>query len=234
MENIQENKLKLVRKFVYFMMTSNFIYQLLSLKLLVSPEIKEQWVIQVTYWSLWVLIFAMLIVSKLRNNLDLIIPCLVILLIRNTIPMLDFDRKRDRLEMSSLTTFMVLQTTGVSMISISINFVLPPSKLSIPLVLIFTTLSVCGIFIISNKEQNGIIQILTHESNMTIFAQMILNSVIGLFFIQYLLNFGQIEILKAWNARDTTQKELINILENLEESIITRNKRGFGFCNTQG
>ena len=148
--------------------------------------------------------------------------------------MLDFDRKRDRLEMSSLTTFMVLQTTGVSMISISINFVLPPSKLSIPLVLIFTTLSVCGIFIISNKEQNGIIQILTHESNMTIFAQMILNSVIGLFFIQYLLNFGQIEILKAWNARDTTQKELINILENLEESIITRNKRGFGFCNTQG
>jgi len=63
---------------------------------------------------------------------------------------------------------------------------------------------------------------------------MIANSIIGLIFIQYLLDFGQIEILKAWNVRDITQKELINILENLEESIITRNKNGFGFCNEHG
>jgi hypothetical protein len=52
--------------------------------------------------------------------------------------------------------------------------------------------------------------------------------------MQALLNFGIKEIIKAWNLRDVMQQEIVNILDNLEEAIITKNGHRIGLCNESG
>ena len=51
----------------------------------------------------------MVVLSKVRGKLDLIKPSLILLYVRNVIPILDFDRKRDKLEASDLNLFIILQ-----------------------------------------------------------------------------------------------------------------------------
>lgn len=230
---IHENKLVLLRKFIYFMLFSNFYYQCLQFHLIINPEKMEDWVIQVTYWGLWVTMFIMVVLSKVKKKLGMIKPSLVLLLVRNIIPMLDFDRKRDKLEANKLNTFVIFQVNSVTMILVCINFV-SGRRVSIPLTTIGAFVTILGMFKMQNKGEDSIIFILSKDDNLGGFVQMLLNSLLGLYIIQYLLNFGQNEILKAWNMRDTTQKELITILESLEESIITRKKNGLGYCNQHG
>jgi hypothetical protein len=49
-----------------------------------------------------------------------------------------------------------------------------------------------------------------------------------------LIHSAEIEILKAWNLRNVMHKELINILDNLAEAVITKNKDKIGLCNETG
>jgi hypothetical protein len=125
---IHENKLRLIRKFLYFMIGSNFFYQVLSLNKLVNPSIKEHWIIQGFYWLIWTIMLIMVVISKVKDNISLIQPTLILLLIRNVIPMLDFDRKRDSMEPSSLNMFIILQVQTNTIIIVCINFISSKSK----------------------------------------------------------------------------------------------------------
>jgi hypothetical protein len=49
--------------------------------------------------------------------------------------------------------------------------------------------------------------------------------------MQALLNFGINEVIKAWNLRDIMQQQIVNILDNLEEGIITKNLTRISLCN---
>jgi len=146
-----ENKLKLLRKFLYFMIGSNFFYQLIQIKLLIKPEIKEHMIIQVAYWVLWLAIFALILVSKVANRLDMVYPSMIILLIRNLLPMLDFDLKRLRLDQGPLNTFIIIQVMTLTVIQVCINFV-SPYKVAIPITMFTNTISIIGVFTMSSHE----------------------------------------------------------------------------------
>jgi hypothetical protein len=122
---------------------------MLSIKLLVHPEIREHMIIQVTYWVLWLVMFALVLVSKLKNRLDMVYPCMIILLIRNLIPMLDFDLKRVRLEQGPMNTFIIIQVMTLTVIQVCINFV-SSYKFAIPITMFTNTLSILGVFKMSN------------------------------------------------------------------------------------
>ena len=49
--------------------------------------------------------------------------------------------------------------------------------------------------------------------------------------MQVILNFGINEVIKAWNLRDIMQQQIVNILDNLEEAIITKNNNRISLCN---
>ena len=53
-------------------------------------------------------------------------------------------------------------------------------------------------------------------------------------FMHLVLAYGVNEVIKAWNIRDMMQEEVVNILDNLEEAIITKNENKVGLCNHQG
>jgi hypothetical protein len=65
----------------------------------------------------------MVVISKVKNKISLIYPTMILLLIRNVIPMLDFDRKRDNLDPSSLNLFIILQVQTITIIIVCTNFV---------------------------------------------------------------------------------------------------------------
>jgi hypothetical protein len=46
-----------------------------------------------------------------------------------------------------------------------------------------------------------------------------------------LLNFGEREIMKAWKFTKILQEEMIHVLENLEEAIITKKNDEIRFKN---
>lgn len=49
-----------------------------------------------------------------------------------------------------------------------------------------------------------------------------------------ILKVAELEIIKAWNLRDIMHQELVGILDNLEEAIITKNGDRIGLCNEPG
>ena len=50
-------------------------------------------------------------------------------------------------------------------------------------------------------------------------------------FMHFVLAYGVNEVIKAWNLRDMMQEEIIKVLDNLEEAIITKNENKIGLCN---
>lgn len=50
-------------------------------------------------------------------------------------------------------------------------------------------------------------------------------------FMHFILAYGVNEVIKAWNLRDMMQEEIIKVLDNLEEAIITKNENKIGLCN---
>jgi len=65
-------------------------------------------------------------------------------------------------------------------------------------------------------------------------AYTVIYSFIFIAVMQVLLNFGINEVIKAWNLRDIMQQQIVNILDNLEEAIITKNNTRISLCNEQG
>ena len=50
----------------------------------------------------------------------------------------------------------------------------------------------------------------------------------------YILDFGMYEVLKVMNDKNIYEKEFELIISSLEEAIITRTDKNFGFCNKLG
>jgi hypothetical protein len=65
----------------------------------------------------------------------------------------------------------------------------------------------------------------------SLLAYTIIYSFIFIAVMQVLLNFGINEVIKAWNLRDIMQQQIVNILDNLEEAIITKNNNRISLCN---
>jgi len=53
-------------------------------------------------------------------------------------------------------------------------------------------------------------------------------------FMHLTLAYGVNEVIKAWNLRDMMQEEIVKVLDNLEEAVITKNENKIGLCNEQG
>lgn len=54
---------------------------------------------------------------------------------------------------------------------------------------------------------------------------------LGMVFIWYMLNFGEKEVMIAWGKTNVMQEEMIMVLDNLEEVIITKNTDEIKFRN---
>jgi hypothetical protein len=61
-----------------------------------------------------------------------------------------------------------------------------------------------------------------------------LQNLMGLLFINLMLNTAEIELIKAWNLKEMMHRELADILDNLETGIITRTHGRIGLCNDPG
>lgn len=59
-------------------------------------------------------------------------------------------------------------------------------------------------------------------------------SLIGLWFLHYMMSYGQIEIIKFWRERNNMIKEMESVFHKLQESIITINPEGVSFINLYG
>lgn len=57
---------------------------------------------------------------------------------------------------------------------------------------------------------------------------------LGFTFLEYLLNFGEYQILRAWQEKIIAYMEMTLIFSNLEEGIISKRNDSFGFCNIKG
>jgi uncharacterized Tic20 family protein len=75
------------------------------------------------YWVLWVMMLSLLLYSKIKKRIDLIKPCALILLVRNILPMLDFDGRRFKNDSVTLNFYIISQIMLVIFIQIGINTV---------------------------------------------------------------------------------------------------------------
>ena len=76
-------------------------------------------------------------------------------------------------------------------------------RVSIPINIITNVVSTIGIFYMIDDKNDGYLDAIRGKYSQVF--SVVLNDVCGLIFIQYMLNHGKFEILKAWNTRDATQ-----------------------------
>ena len=57
---------------------------------------------------------------------------------------------------------------------------------------------------------------------------------LGLWFLNYLVHYGQNEIIKMWRDRNSMIKEMESIFHSLKEAIITIDIDGINFANQHG
>jgi hypothetical protein len=69
------------------------------------------------------------------------------------------------------------------------------------------------------------------DGNITNLLNFFVFCLLGMVFIWYLLNFGEKEVMRAWGITNTMQAEMIMVLDNLEEVIITKNTDEIKFRN---
>ena len=118
------------------------------------------------------------------------------------------------------------------MIQLCINFLSPLSHTIIGSIIVCIANSI-GCYRL-HFEHGTMLEVLTQNNYMTNFIIQIFFGSIAIIFLQHLLVFGQKEILNAWQKTEKIQKEVINILDNFEEAIISQNTKGFGYCNKSG
>ena len=95
-----------------------------------------------------------------------------------------------------------------------------------PLVLSTTFLTNIGVITMERRLKGTASQILSQifedYKGITYFVLIYMGIFAAIIFMDYLVNHGQISILKAWNSKSFIQKEFEFILSELEEAIITK------------
>ena len=107
------------------------------------------------------------------------------------------------------------------------------SSLKIVVPLSISTAVVCAIKVTQaeNIDSNLKQSILADKD---FFIYLVIFVFLFIFFMHITLAYGVNEVIKAWNLRDMMQEEIIILLDNLEEAIITKNDNIIDLCNEQG
>ena len=100
-----------------------------------------------------------------------------------------------------------------------------------PFTCIVTTL---GAYKMIYKDEIGFSTILIENKRVVPFTLFCLNTIVGLIFITYIFRFGEKEILKLWNERNSMIYKMESIFHSLQEAIITINVNGISFVNGHG
>jgi hypothetical protein len=87
-------------------------------------------------------------------------------------------------------------------------------------------MAMLGMFKIIYNKEDGLKMILIEQGRLAIFIIYLLVSLGGLWFLHYMMSFGQIEVIKFWLERNNIIKEMENIFHSLQESIITIDSDG--------
>ena len=87
-------------------------------------------------------------------------------------------------------------------------------------------MAMLGMFKIIYNKEDGLKMILIEQGRLAIFITYLLISLGSLWFLHYMMSFGQIEVIKFWLERNNIIKEVENIFHSLQESIITIDSDG--------
>lgn len=88
---INQRKLIIVRKFLYFSIVSQLIYNVQRIRFLINPESIMQQIVISFDWIVLITCFVNMIVSKFTERLDLVYPSLLIIIIRLYVHTIDSD-----------------------------------------------------------------------------------------------------------------------------------------------
>lgn len=124
---------------------------------------------QIFNWIMWLTSFVCIIYSKLKGNPEVIVVSLVIVLIRNCVPLLDFDGKRFEFEQDKLNFYMLTQMCACAIIQACINFVIN-FKFAIPFTIVICIINSIGAFKMLNKEYDTIHEILIEQNKLPQFC----------------------------------------------------------------
>jgi hypothetical protein len=152
---------------------------------------------------MWVFVVALIVISKYNTKrLDLIYIQIVTLLIRNILTMLDFEEKRFD-EKRNISVFIVLQLQGINILGISLSFLMTNKIKIFILQTLSASFSVLGAFIMQEKMRGSFREMTEKiiETNASNSMLMGFTTLAGSLILHYLLNFGQIEILKAQHSK---------------------------------
>ena len=83
-----------------------------------------------------------------------------------------------------------------------------------------------GTFKMIYKEEDGLKMILIEQGRLAVFICYLSLSLLGLWFLHYMMSLGQTEVIKFWRERNNIMKEMENIFHSLQESIITIDSDG--------
>ena len=184
-------------------------------------------------WFFWFILMAILAHSFTKKTLQYITFAQFLLLIRNILPLGDFDDKSHDMEVGSLNIFILMQIFTVTVIQIGFNFI---SKFKFAIIMspLTATFSCLGAYKMIYKDEEGLYQILIEQKRGLSFALFCINCNIGLIFLYYILQFGEREILNIWLERNNMIEKVESIFHSLQEAIITINVQGISFTNGHG
>jgi sensor histidine kinase regulating citrate/malate metabolism len=91
-----------------------------------------------------------------------------------------------------------------------------------------------GTFKMTYPEEDSLYEILIENNRFSACFSLYLQVLAGLFFLNYLVHFGQNEIVKMWRDRNVMVKEMESIFHSLKEAIITIDIDGVNFSNQHG
>jgi hypothetical protein len=150
------------------------------------------------------------------------------------LPLLDLDVKRFDYADGELYFFMFIQIFTCTIIQAGINFITKDIRYWIISVSFTCIVSNLGAYKMAYKDEDGLYTILIENKRAVAWMTTCFNTIIGLIFISYMLNFGEKEILKLWNQRNNMINKMESIFHSLQEAIITINVNGISFVNGHG
>jgi hypothetical protein len=92
---------------------------------------------------------------------------------------------------------------------------------------------VCAVKIFQAENIESPVMTVISNSKAT-FCYLVFFVLMFIIFMHLTLVYGVNEVINAWNLRDMMQEEIIKVLDNLEEAVITKNENKIGLCNEQG
>lgn len=221
-----------------FFFQMNFIFQILQRKSMDTSSIGP--IFNFIYLTLNIFVMMMIIFSKCREGwLNLVYVQVIALQLRTCLSLLDFEGKRFDDKMNT-NFFIILMLWTITMFAVCLNFLIVRKLYIYANSFITSFVFVIGSSIMERKLKGTALeifgQIFKDTAGSINFVVMLLATFYGSLLLQYIFTFGQNQVLKAWSAKNTAQKEFEFILSKLEEAIITKNAQdnSISYANSKG